>query len=230
MAFTLDAVVPWGRSFAEYRAMFSLGDAELARRILGCGDGPASFNAEATGRGHDVVSCDPLYQFTASEIEGRVRATHDTVVRQLEENRAAYVWDRAGSPEQLGGLRMAAMRRFLADYERGITEGRYLVASLPNLPFRDHEFDLALVSHLLFTYTGHLSLEFHTSSLAELCRVAREVRVFPLLDLSGKESAYVGAVMSELQSGGHEAELLGTAYEFQKGGNVMMRVAARGGA
>jgi len=52
--FTLDQVVPWGRSFDEYRRMFALTDAELGLRIIGCGDGPASFNAEATRRGTAV--------------------------------------------------------------------------------------------------------------------------------------------------------------------------------
>ncbi len=58
--FTLDKVVPWGRSFDEYQQLFALTPADLERRILGCGDGPAAFNAEATRRGARVVSCDPL--------------------------------------------------------------------------------------------------------------------------------------------------------------------------
>ena len=33
--FTLDAVVPWGRSFDEYCAMFALSDRDLGLRILG---------------------------------------------------------------------------------------------------------------------------------------------------------------------------------------------------
>ena len=37
--FTLEQVVPWGRSFEEYRAMFALSDADLEGRVLGCGDG-----------------------------------------------------------------------------------------------------------------------------------------------------------------------------------------------
>jgi hypothetical protein len=60
--FTLDHIVPWGRSFDEYRRMFGLTDADLARNIVGCGDGPAAFNAEATARGTRVVSCDPIYR------------------------------------------------------------------------------------------------------------------------------------------------------------------------
>ena len=41
--FTLEQVVPWGRSFDEYCNMFALSSDDLALRILGCGDGPASF-------------------------------------------------------------------------------------------------------------------------------------------------------------------------------------------
>lgn len=55
-------IVPWGRSFEEYRAMFELSEQDLNKRILGCGDGPASFNAEATKRGSKVISCDPVYR------------------------------------------------------------------------------------------------------------------------------------------------------------------------
>lgn len=45
MGFTLDKVVPWGRSYDEYVSMFDLSGADLGVRILGCGDGPAEFNA-----------------------------------------------------------------------------------------------------------------------------------------------------------------------------------------
>jgi hypothetical protein len=45
MAFALDTVVPWGRSYDEYLAMFGLSGDELRLRLLGCGDGPAAFNA-----------------------------------------------------------------------------------------------------------------------------------------------------------------------------------------
>jgi len=51
MAFELTHAVPWGRSFDEYVAMFALSDDDLQRRLLGCADGPASFNCELTRRG-----------------------------------------------------------------------------------------------------------------------------------------------------------------------------------
>ena len=55
MAFTLKQVVPWGRSFKEYVRMFDLTKKDLQKRIIGCGDGPASFNAEMKSRGYKVV-------------------------------------------------------------------------------------------------------------------------------------------------------------------------------
>ena len=44
MSFTLSGVVPWGRSYNEYVAMFSLSAVDLRQRILGCADGPSAFN------------------------------------------------------------------------------------------------------------------------------------------------------------------------------------------
>ena len=75
---------------------------------------------------------------------------------------------------------MEAMREFLADYDRGQQKGRYLPENLPSLPFRGNEFELALCSHFLFLYTEQLSLDFHKKAIAEIVRVAREVRIFPL--------------------------------------------------
>lgn len=48
MSFTLSEVVPWGRSYDEYLAMFSLSPEDLWQKILGCGDGPAGFNFSST--------------------------------------------------------------------------------------------------------------------------------------------------------------------------------------
>ena len=62
MPFSYQEAVPWGRSFDEYCRMFHLTTADLSRRILGCADGPANFNAQMRRNGHRIISCDPLYQ------------------------------------------------------------------------------------------------------------------------------------------------------------------------
>jgi hypothetical protein len=224
MAIRLSDVIPWGRSFDEYRRMFALSDADLAGRILGCGDGPASFNAEATGLGHAVVSCDPIYAFSPEDIERRVEDCYSDLIAQVRSDRDGFVWDDFHDPDHLGQCRLAAMRRFLVDFEAGKAGGRYVTASLPGLPFPDGRFDLALVSHLLFLYSDHLGGEFHRAAAGELLRVAHEARIFPLLTLGGEESPLVGPITDHLTRRGVRVEVVPVPYEFQRGGNRMLRL------
>ena len=224
MAFTLEQVVPWGRLFDEYRRLFALTDDDLRLKILGCGDGPASFNAAATRQGFSVVSCDPLYRFTAAQIRHRVEATYDEVMNQTRRNQHEFVWHTIGSVEELGRMRMQAMNEFLADYDEGRRQGRYVDAELPSLPFADRAFDLALCSHFLFLYTEQLTADFHEAAVLELCRVASEVRIFPLLALGAVPSRYVGPVTETLRQRGFQVSIETVPYEFQRGGNQMMRI------
>lgn len=220
----LSNIVPWGRSFDEYRDMFALSDEDLQGHLLGCGDGPASFNAEATHAGTRVVSIDPIDAYTAAEIEGRVAEIFETVVSQTGAQAHRFVWDRFTDANALGRARLSAMRRFLLDYEAGREAGRYVQAALPELPFVEGSFDLALCSHLLFLYTDHLSLDEHLAGLRELLRIAREVRVFPLLSLSGEPSAYIDPVCRQLSDEGYVIEQQVVPYEFMRGGNAMLKL------
>jgi hypothetical protein len=206
--------------------MFALTDGDLEGRILGCADGPASFNAAATRRGTTVVSTDPLYRYDAGQIRERIAATRDQVLEQTRQNAAEFIWDTMTSVEQLGAVRMAAMEAFLDDYETGRQQGRYVDAELPTQPFPDRSFDLAICSHYLFLYTNQLTEAFHRLSIDELCRVAHEVRIFPLLALGGRRSPYVDPVVISSRRRGHEVTIEVVPYEFQRGGNQMMRIRA----
>jgi hypothetical protein len=224
MGVSLDQIVPWGRSYDEYVAMFDLRAAELDRRLLGCADGPAAFNGELTARGGSIVSVDPLYRFDAGQIARRIAETSATVLDQVRRNAGDYVWEAIPSVEALGAVRMAAMRRFLADFEAGRRAGRYVTAALPALPFASGQFDIALVSHFLFLYSVQLSAAFHVQALRELLRVAREVRVFPVLTIDGLRSPHLGEVTDGLTGEGLRVELRRVAYEFQRGANQILVV------
>ena len=119
---------------------------------------------------------------------------------------------------------MAALRGFLADYDAGRLAGRYVDAALPVLPFADDAFDLALSSHFLFLYSGQFDLDFHVAALREMLRVAAEVRVFPLLQLGGAPSPHVTGVQVTLAATGVRVTVEPVPYEFQRGGNRMLRV------
>lgn len=224
MTFHLSKIAPWGRSLDEYVAMFLLSKEDLEKRILGCGDGPASFNAELTRQGGTVVSVDPLYAYEGSQIGERIDESFGEVLQQLRENRQKFIWEHFGSVERLGEIRMAIMRDFLSDYPQGRMEGRYVPGSASSLSFADNRFELALCSHLLFLYSRDLDLQFHIDAIAELCRVGREVRIFPLNELGASLSPHVLPVTRHFQAKGYEVSRVRALYEFQRGNNEMLRI------
>jgi hypothetical protein len=224
----LQEIVPWGRSFTEYRQMFGLNRADLERSILGWGDGPASFNAELTRRGGTVVSVDPLYAHGGAEIQRRIAETALRVIAEVRRHARDFVWEAMVDPDRLFDVRMGAMNQFLADYDAGRRDGRYRCGALPDVPELGRPVDLVLCSHLLFTYSAQLDGTFHGAAINAMLRTAPELRIFPLVALDGAPSPHVDPVLSMLRAGGHLATVERVPYEFQRGANQMLRV-VRGG-
>ncbi len=204
--------------------MFALSDDDLKTRILGCADGPAGFNAEATRRGSRVISFDPLYEFSAEQIRERIAATAEDILGQTKRNVDEFIWDEITSIENLHRVRMAAMDDFLADYDAGRRDGRYVTAAAPALPFESASFDLAVCSHFLFLYSEQLGQQFHEDAIVELCRVADEVRIFPLIALGALPSPYLDSTTAKMRDLNYAVTIERVPYQFQKGGNEMMRI------
>lgn len=224
MSFDLNDVEPWGHNLAEYCAMFDLRDSERQLSILGCGDGPSSFNAEGTAAGMRIVSVDPLYRLRAGDIRERIAATTPGIANELRRQPERYVFSHHPDVDAVVAARLGAMEHFLADYETGIDQGRYVSGSATEMPFHDQCYDLALCSHLLFLYSDQLSLAFHLQALRELTRVADEVRIYPLLDLSGAPSRHLPAVTMAMTRMGLQVERVTVPYELQRGANQMLRI------
>ncbi|BAF71908.1 class I SAM-dependent methyltransferase [Sulfurovum sp. NBC37-1] len=221
----LENIVPWGRSKKEYMEMFNLSQNDVMNmKILGCGDGPSSFNTEVDYDDGTVVSIDPLYAYSKKEIMQRIDEVAEDVMAQVKANADNFVWKNIPDVESLEHIRIEAMMEFLMDYEDGKEEGRYIEAELPNLPFEDGSFDLALSSHFLFLYSDHLDEAFHKAAIDEMLRVADEVRIFPLLTLTNERSPYVDRMIRLLEQEGFKAEVVKTDYEFQKGANEMLKI------
>jgi len=224
MTFQLTQVVPWGRSFDEYVAMFALSEEDLDGSLLCCADGPASFNCELTRRGGKVVSIDSLYDYEADQIKERIKETFEEVIKQTRKNMKEFIWKHISSVDELGRVRMEAMRFFLSDYNHGKSEDRYLPGSLPSLNFPDNRFTLALCSHFLLLYSDKLNLQFHIKAIREMCRVAKEARIFPLLQLGSRPSPHVRKIVDHFKNSGYDIEVVTVTYEFQRGGNQMLRI------
>jgi len=223
MAFELKNTVPWGRNLEEYRSMFNLTDYDLDKRIISFGDGPASFNFEMTGLDKNVVSIDPIYGFTTDELKQRIIETKDIVIEQTKNNLENFVWTKIKNVEELEKIRLSAMDNFLIDFELGKTENRYVNHEMPDkTSFGDLTFDLGLSSHFLILYS-QLGLDFHISSINEMLRIAKEVRIFPILNLDAKKSELLDKLIRHFQMN-FIVDIEKVDYEFQKNGNEMLTI------
>lgn len=221
MAFKLNSVVPWGRNMNEYKLMFQLNEEDMSKKIAGFGDGPACFNCEMTKRNGNVTSFDIIYQFSLSDIEKRIEKVRVEVMHQMRENADNYVWKNIKNLDDLENTRMSAMRKFLSDYEKGKSEGRYVFHELPNkLPYADGYFDIGLSSHFLLMYTS-LGYDFHIASMTEMLRVCKEIRIFPIVDLDANGTDLIKNVIGYFQKN-YRTDIIKTEYEFQKGDNKLL--------
>lgn len=218
----LEKVVPFGRSLEEYTKIFDLVGLDLNKNILGVGDGPASFNAEATKMGEKVTSIDPIYKFSAAEISARFNEVIDDIINQVKATPNDWVWKYHKSPEDLRKNRIKAIELFLQDYDRGKEEGRYQTQELPNLSFEKDSFDLALCSHFLFLYSEQYNYQFHYDSILEMLRVSKEARIFPLLTLMLEKSPHLDRIIEDFTALGYLTSIVTVEYELQKGGDRML--------
>ena len=102
----------------------------------------------------------------------------------------------------------------------------YVAAALPRLPFADGSFDLALCSHLLFTWANVFDAAWHEAAIREMARVAAEVRVFPLVHQgSGEPVEFLDALRDRLAAdAGLVTRVEKVPYAFQLGGDQMLVV------
>ena len=202
------------RSWREYRDMFGLSEHELGRlNVLDCPGGASDFAATVTARGGSALAVDPVYGLDQAELATLARSEADRSNRHVAENRESYHWDFFADPDAHALERIAAVDRFLSDRQR--SPDRYVAASLPELPFADGTFGLAVCSYLLFVYDDRFDAEFHRAALCELLRVATEVRVYPVVDLTDDVSAALDPAVEHLRAAGVEVKLERSSYRFQ---------------
>ena len=223
----LDKVVLLGRTLEEYRRYFALDVGNLrGKAILDVASGVSSFCAEANGLGLDVTAFDSIYTLSGDEIQRRCKADLDQVTHAIGDLKT-YRWDFYRSPESLRQFRETAYRAFLDDYRTG--QGtRYLPGSLPRLPFDDGQFDLTLVSYLLFVYEDQLDYGFHKRSLLEILRVTRgEARLYPVVNFEARRCQYLDRLKDDKDLRHAGFEEVPTDFEFLLNSNYYLRVFRR---
>ncbi len=142
-------------------------------------------------------------------------------MEMMENAKDRYRWDFYENVQGLGKHRYQALHDCVKDMRE--RPERYIPAMLPDLPFDDGQFDLVLSAHFLFMYGDRLSYEFHLRTIRELLRVTSdELRIFPLVDLTGTRYEHLDRLLAELQSEGLEIEEHIVPYEFLRNANSML--------
>ena len=191
--FTLDRVVPWGRSFDEYRRMFALTEADLQLTILCCADGPASFNAEATSRGLESFLAIRSIDLQDRQIRDRISATYSEVLDQTQRNAERV---RLGhdpfSGKSWGGFAYGSHGDVSGRLRGWENSGPVCRRGASSVAVPRSNVPAGALFAFPVSRTNHLDESFHLASIQRnVPRTAVEVRIFPLLALGGATSPYV---------------------------------------
>ena len=220
-------LVLWGHHLDEYQEMFDCSLDNQSLRILEYGCGASAVNKEGHDHGMSVVSCDPLFVLDKSTLSTQVSLIFEDMLDQMKMHQSLFDFSAYGGFDAFIAHRRDGVRTFFEDYELGLQEERYCLMNDLNLSFPDFSFDLALSSHYLFADLDNQDGDFHLNAILELARVAKEVRIFPLIDRYGVLSPLLGPVLLGLQKNNYGVEVKEVKYHLQPKGNAMLRVWAQ---
>jgi hypothetical protein len=220
----LDSVVLLGRTFDEYCRYFQLDDRDLRSvRILDIGAGVSSFCSEANSRGYDVMAADPIYELPVEVIAEKSAADLNHVLTRLPDAAHNYNWSFYRDPQQLREYRESARDHFLKHYASD--QSRYVRVALPHTGFRANEFQLVLVSHLLFLYDDLFDYDFHKRSLLELARIAQtEIRIYPLTNMRAMRSSLLESLMRDPDCSALTFTVSKIDFEFLKNSDELLKI------
>lgn len=217
----------WGHGLQDYMEMFDLNQEALGAHILEYGCGPSAFNADMKNKHKTCVSLDPLFALDYATLKVKTGLIFESMLEEVKPHTNLYDFSQEGGFSGFIEQRKAGMAQFFNDYNQGKKQHRYRSIQAIELPFKDFHFDLALTSHYLFSGIDGQDETFHAAVIQELARVAKEVRIFPLIDGYGKPSPFLGPVLLTLQQQNLGTELRSVPYHLQKEGNAMLRVWAQ---
>lgn len=212
----------WIYDFSDYQQMYDMIEADFSKSILDFSAGISSFNSDATKKDWHVVSADLSYALPEAKMREHAQALLQQTILALKANPNRLRNPTPDTMEKVIQLWTETESHFLEDYVLGKTQSRYQAISSLKLPYQTHQFQLALCTNFLFHQP--ISREQASLILKELCRVAEEVRIFPLLDNHGKMTDELGPLMLSFHQKNYGVEVRQVDYHTLKGGNAMLRV------
>ena len=213
----------WGLSYENIMQMSDLNDID-GIKILDCMGAPSSFNSIGNAKGGNIISCHDVYGSSKEQLQHKMTDKLGQTIRSIEEHPERFVSSEVEGPKEYEKFLIKNMQTFFTDYKDNPEQESYSTDALPNLGFTNCHFDIAICRHFLFARDHVFNLDFHLQCVNEMCRVAKEVRIFPLLNSLGKQSELLPQLIEKLQNEQYDLEIRNVGYEFQRGGNAMLRV------
>jgi hypothetical protein len=219
----LNRVVLLGRTLDEYRRAFGLNlETWRGKAILDVAAGVSSFTGETRALGYNTTAFDCIYSGSATEFRPRCEHDLEEVTREIGK-KPVYKWEFHKSPAGMRSYRERAYQTFLTDFAEH--PERYLAGELPKTPFANRQFNLTLVSYLIFVYEDQLSYDFHKETLRELLRITSdEIRVYPIVTFEAQPSDCLRRIQKEIEFGNCNFEIVPTDFEFLRGSNCYLKI------
>lgn len=216
-------VLVTSRSFAEYLAFFNLDESCLPARVLDCSAGASSFVAERA----DVGSA-PLPLTLPMRIPPG----------SWSQPEQAWPAGPSSSPTTRTGSSMTGTDPHLAAHRCARTRSKHSSGTTPAHPSGTSRRPCPVCrskptpstwpcAHTCSSPGPPITTKlWHLASLVELCRVATEVRVFPLvLQGTGEAVEFLPSLRDRLEHRfGISSNIVAVAYEFQRGAHHMLQL------
>jgi len=212
----------WIYNLVDYQHIFALSDQELQKNVLDYPGGISSVNAELSALGKSIISADPFYHLGAKEMSLHAQQILDKNIQYLNEHADILENQNIAAAEIIKNWKNS-VELFLADYEIGKREGRYLMMSVPPQTI-NRSYELLLCADLLFNQQELLPAP---ELMASLCNLAAELRIFPLIAEKKVISGQLGPIMLDLQQRNFGVEIRAINYPLRRDATAMLRVWAK---
>lgn len=220
-------LVLFGHQLDEYEEMFALSPKDFDLSILEYGSGITAVNKTLSARNKKIISIDPSFSLNKKDLANKSTEIFNQMIKIVKNNASKFNFSKYSGLNGLIAKRREGIKEFFKDYENGKKQLRYLPANHDSINFKDFTFDYALSSHYFFAGDDNEHLQHYIKIIKELARVAKEVRIFPLIDKFGQPSPLLGPILLELQNNNYGVEVREVDYHLQPQGNAMLRVFAK---
>ena len=214
----------WGLSYDNVIAMFAIKEHDLHKKILNCMGVPSGFNAIAHQNKLDVTTCSDVYGSDKETLQSKAKREIKQAVEFIKANPDRFNSCVVDTPEKYQDFLEENLKIFFKHYDEGKTRRLYSSEALPEIAFGNHQFDLAICPHFIFNGNSNFTEPFQFECIKELCRVADECRIFPVLDSAGHTPSQLDSLRESLRAAGYRTSIETVDYELLKKGNKMLKV------